>query len=426
MNAKQMGSSMLSILFIIAVAFTPISYVINPYLFVLMIYIGGFLLIGRTEGEGNKFLILLLYTTLFSGVSILGFRPYDIVILFGLLFHMLRKKEAKLPARIIPFILVVFAVLIINFYSESLMEAIRYIMCIIVFFEAMNDDYELDKINSEIITITLCNIFYAVIVFGLIYTRRFSNYTTPIINTNIYIYRIELRLNGFFSDPNKYMAFCFALLFLTEGFLPKTRKRAFTVLLICIASLMALSRTAMIVIFVFALLRIANIIKKRSKALFFTLIFIVCILVIIVAVAPSVVNDLFDSLYVLSSRLMGRERQLQLSSTIQGDNRIRIWGMAYELIKEKPIIGHGWMSNEWLLPYPTHNTVFAILLDGGIVALIAYVIMFWPMYVNRRWDIVVSCIIVPSLMLDLQNYRMWFLIYGLMVGSKLYLNNELE
>ena len=139
MNSKQMGSSMLLIMFIIAVIFTPISYLINPYLFVLMIYIGGFLLIGRTEGEGNKFLILLLYTTLFSGVSILGFRPYDIVILFGLLFHILRKKEAKLPARIVPFVLVVFAVLIINFHSESLMEAIRYIMCIIVFFEAMNE-----------------------------------------------------------------------------------------------------------------------------------------------------------------------------------------------------------------------------------------------------------------------------------------------
>ena len=426
MKVKQVRPDSNMTLFCIVVILTPISYIINLHLFVILMYIGGILLAQRTEKTGNRFLLLMLYTTLFSGVSIAGFRPYDIIVLLQIISLIFTEKEIKMPIRIVPFLLVVLAGLLINYNSESLMEALRYIMCIIVIIKVRNDQFELDALNQEIIAIIICNIFYAIVVFGFIYSGRFMNYSSSIVNTNIYIYGKELRLNGFFSDPNKYMAFCFALLFIVGAFLKKSVKRTIMILMLILSSLIALSRTSLIVIFTFIVLRMANKIKKKSKSLFFALILSAIFIIIFVSLVPDEVNNFFNRIYVLSSRFMGRNRQLELSSSLQGDNRTRIWRMSLGLIKQRPIIGYGWLSNEWLLPYPTHNSIFALLLDGGLVALIAYCIMLWPMFSNKRWDLVISCIIVPSLMLDLQNYRIWFLIFGLLICPNLSVNNELE
>ena len=426
MKLKYAKLDLKIVLFILNMFFTPICYIVNPFLFVTSIFAGIFLLASRVAGGDNKFLIALLYAVLFSGVSIVGIRPYDVVIFIGMIVLLIKRRKIKISIRIIPFIIVVLFVLLIKFNTESMMEAIRYITCIMLFIEVINGDFNVTELSDEIIAIILANIYYAVSVFLFISKGQFVNYTSSIIGTNIYIYASELRLNGFFSDPNKYMAFCFGLLFIAEGYLVKSKKRRFITVLIIFSSLIALSRTALIVIFFFVSMKIALILKTKSKPLFLILLITVVILGGMAVVVPDIVNEFFNHLYVLSSRMMGRQRQLELSSTLQGDNRMRIWRIAFELIKEKPLVGHGWMSNEWLLPYPTHNTVLAILLDGGIIALLSYVIMFWPMYKCKRWDLVSSCIIVPSLMLDLQNYRMWFLIYGFIMCPRLIINQEIE
>ncbi|MEZ4741172.1 MAG: O-antigen ligase family protein [Bdellovibrionota bacterium] len=68
------------------------------------------------------------------------------------------------------------------------------------------------------------------------------------------------------------------------------------------------------------------------------------------------------------------------------DDRIAFWHAHYEIIKEKPILGHGiGLSKDYLLPYyeriglahfkriyPAHNMYIQILANGGIVALLFF------------------------------------------------------
>ena len=117
----------------------------------------------------------------------------------------------------------------------------------------------------------------------------------------------------------------------------------------------------------------------------------------------------------LSAKLLGREHTLKVNASFEDDNRMRIWMMAFNYIKQKPIIGYGWIANEQLLPYPTHNTLISLLLDGGLIVLMSYIYTFLPLFKNKRQDIVIPYIIVPLLLLDLGNYRLWYLLLGLVI-----------
>lgn len=415
-------------IFLATVGVTPICFMFNAYLFVAVIFVAGIALSMNVQGRGNKLIVLILYTTLFSGVSVAGFRPYDLIILPAAVYLVIKKRSISgIPIRLAPFFVVIIFGLFNNMSTDSLMEAIRYLTCIILFLEIRTERYDLTDCCSEMIAITISNMFYAVSVFMMISSGHFSNYTSGLVTSNVFKYSLtELRLNAFFSDPNKYMAFCFALIFIAMAFVEKGHKRNILIVLTSIASVITLSRTALIVIAVFIGLRILVILRKKTKVGFYAALFVMMTIALIAIFFPEWIDSVVNELYVMASRLMGRERQLELSSTVQGDNRTRIWKMAIDLIGDKPLLGHGWMSNEWLLPYPTHNTFLAILLDGGILALTAYIIMFVPMIKSKRWDLTLSCVLVPSAMLDLQNYRMWFLILGLLVCRNIRINDKYE
>lgn len=426
----QLDEKTFRYLFILIAAITPFCFKFSPVIFVFFIFLAAFFLSIKKKGFENRFALLLLYTVLFSGITIAFFRPYDIVIIGCLFFQIIKYKNnmLKIPVRIVPFACIVLVNLFIHFTSESAIEASRYILCIILFLEARRGTFDFNSFSREFLMIIACNIYFAISVF-LLWTFGFiDNYTTGLVTSNIYLYDslTEVRLNGFFSDPNKYMAFCFTLLFIAESYLKKGRERKIIVLLTIVASVISLSRTALIVIFVFLLLKILLVLKDRYKPLFvLSLIFLVACMIIALFFPERIIN-LVNYLYVQTSMLMGRDFQLTLSTTIQGDNRTRIWQMAIDLIKKNILFGYGWMSNEWLLPYPTHNTILAVLLDGGVIALFAYIVMVWPLIICKRWELVASLIVVPALMLDLQNYRVLFFLLGLIQCPSLLLNKQNE
>ena len=66
------------------------------------------------------------------------------------------------------------------------------------------------------------------------------------ISTNVYIYSDEVRLNGFFSDPNKYMTFCLALLFIIDVFVENPTYKRNGILILSIATVLSMSRTALL------------------------------------------------------------------------------------------------------------------------------------------------------------------------------------
>ncbi len=58
-------------------------------------------------------------------------------------------------------------------------------------------------------------------------------------------------------------------------------------------------------------------------------------------------------------------------------DRMRVWELVAEYISEKPWIGHGFHSNDWYEDnfnvMTTHNKIYSLLLDGGIVLLSIFV-----------------------------------------------------
>ena len=134
---------------------------------------------------------------------------------------------------------------------------------------------------------------------------------------------------------------------------------------------------------------------------------VLSILLIMSVVNPDILNGIIENIFTLSAKLLGREHTLKVNASFEDDNRMRIWMMAFNYIKQKPIIGYGWIANEQLLPYPTHNTLISLLLS--------YIYTFLPLFKNKRQDIVIPYIIVPLLLLDLGNYRLWYLLLGLVI-----------
>lgn len=416
----------------------PLVFMINIYLFVGLILLDFFLLTYGVTGFGNKTAVLFLSAVLFSGISIAGLKLYDWVIMFSAFtFFFIKKEKISMPVKLVPFLIIVFFNAIIHYTGSSvIMVSLRYVICIMLVVVVSKAEFNFDKISNEIILVALTNLYFAVSVFFFMNAGRIikrDNIVTLIsgsivqrihpddfVSVNLYVFSNEVRMNGFFSDPNKYMVFCFALLFVAEAFVISGRKKKTLCFLILISALLSLARTALIIIAAYFVLKFLYKIKEGYKRIFYISLCLCVSIMLFFVLMPDIINNAVNNMYVWSTEILGRTRALELSRTLQGDNRTRIWEMALSFIKEKPILGYGWLSNEYLLPYPTHNSVLELLLDGGAVTLVLYIYMFWPLIRYRRWDIVFSCYLVSSLMLDLASYRVWFFLLGLVLCKNIY------
>lgn len=97
--------------------------------------------------------------------------------------------------------------------TNEILEVVRYFVSILLIVVVLNTKPDMNLISESIIRICKVTLYNAIIVFAMIQLGRVHNYMSSFISTNVYIYSDEVRLNGFFSDPNKYMTFCLALLF---------------------------------------------------------------------------------------------------------------------------------------------------------------------------------------------------------------------
>ena len=292
---------------------------------------------------------------------------------------------------------------------------VRYIISIILVFNVINLEFNFDEIDNDIIHITLANMYNAIVVYILIGLGRVQNISTSIISTSTYIYKGEVRLNGFFTDPNKYMLYCMCLIFIAEIFISNKNKKNIIILLAMISAVISMSRTSLICFGVYFIIKIFKVLRKKSFALFYIGIGLSLIIAIILILNPGIINNLVENIFVNTAKLLGRQNTLKVNTSVENDNRVRIWTMAIQYIKNKPFIGYGWLANEYLLPYPTHNTILSLMLDGGILMLIAYLYAFIPLFRNKRLDVVVPYILIPLFLLDLGNYRLWYLLLGLII-----------
>lgn len=432
------------ILILFFIIITPFVFMINRYLFIGMIVLELILMTYKVIGFGNKLAILFLYAVIFSGISIAGLKIYDWIIFFAVcIFFLTKRGEISVPTRIIPFLLFVLLNAIIHYTGNAvIMESLRYVICILLIVITIKSEFNFGETLNELICIGLANLYFAVMIYIFMHAGKIIRQERVItlingdivqriqendfVSVELYVYSKETRLGGFFSDPNKYMVFCFALLVILEIFVPESKKKKILSSIVLISAIFSLSRTALIIVALYIALKILYRIKEKQKKTFYIIVCFSTFVAVILILMPEIINEIVNYLYVLSSEIMGRTRALELSTTLQGDNRTLIWQMALNYIWKRPLLGHGWLSNEYLLPYPTHNSVLELLLDGGLVALAVYVYMFWPLIRYKRWDIIFSCYLISSLMLDLASYRVWYFLLGLILCKNISYNAEMD
>lgn len=415
----------------------PFSYAISPYIALMLILLQSIVLVKLQSGYGNKFLIAFLNAMLFSCFSFLGLRLYDWIILISIVLLLVRSKLKIFVPRsaIAIFTIFVFNTIIHPIDSSTLLELERYTMSLMLMVIAVNMTFELDDMYDQMILMSFAALYNSVVVYFLIGLGKIQQLSSTFLSSNIYIYNqpnglsqtfmqaAETRMNGFFSDPNKYMVFCFALLILGELLLKKNDGLLLRVVII-MASIVSLSRTALLVVLLYVVLKHMYRMKKRTTSIFVVEVVAVGIIGLVVLLFPSALSDIVNNLYDGAARLLGRTKTLEANSSIGNDNRVIVWNLALENIKNSIIFGHGWMSYERLLPYPTHNTLIELMLDGGVITTISYILFFMPLYKLKQWYLTLSCYLVPVMLLGLADYRMWFLILGIVLRRRAILGKE--
>lgn len=396
---------------------TPFAFVINIYFFIILIIMQCLIILMSKKKYADKFLIILLNSLLYSGISILGLRLYDWIIIFVFIWLIIAQKgHVKIQFRFIGFLLgVVFVFIYHGMPSNEVLEVVRYLISVILVIIILNITPNLNNITEYIMRICLANLYNAIVICVLMTLGWIHNYTFSFFSTNIYIYSGELRMNGFFSDPNKYMTFALAMIVLVDIFVENVEYKRRIIVLLSLSAILSLSRTAILCLGIYYVLKLIRYLQVRDFRLFYITIVVLAILIVCLLFFPDMINTMLNNLFIFAANILGRQKTIEINATVQSDNRVIIWKMAREYIVRKPILGNGWMAYSELLPYPTHNTIISLLLDGGIVMLGIYIYTFWFLYTYKRYDVVIPCVIIPSLFLDLGNYRMWFLLLAMII-----------
>lgn len=415
----------------------PFSYIVSPYITAVLIMIQSWMLVKHQKELGNRVLIIFLNAVLFSCFTVLELRLYDWVIIGSILIVLVKKKmKIVVPVSVMAMMLFFFFNTFIHpVDSDTLLELERYLMSLLLVVLVVNLDFDLNKAYNQMIMLALASFYNAVIVYLLIGIGKIQQLSSLIVSSNIFIYNqasnvnqvmmqsSETRMNGFFSDPNKYMVFCFAFLIICDLLLKDGTGNMLRAI-IMMASVVSLSRTALMVLVAYIVLKHMYKMVKQSPSIFIVEVSVICVCLMVSLLIPNLISNFGNEIYDGTAKLLGRTKTLSINPSVGDDNRVIVWQLALESIKQSVIFGHGWMSYENLLPYPTHNTLIELMLDGGLVTTVPYLLFFMPMYKMKKWYLTLSCYLIPVMLLGLADYRLWFLILGIILNRRSTIDSE--
>lgn len=101
-----------------------------------------------------------------------------------------------------------------------------------------------------------------------------------------------------------------------------------------IGAVISMSRTSLICIAVYIFMKLLVKIKQKSYVLYYVSITVLSILLIMSVVNPDILNGIIENIFTLSAKLLGREHTLKVNASFEDDNRMRIWMMAFNYIKQ--------------------------------------------------------------------------------------------
>ena len=372
---------------------TPFAFMANPLLFVVCVTAQLVLQTLHGYRFSELFVVLLLNGFVYSSVSFAGLRFYDWIIIFSFAYVFINKRgHVAISVRLLIFITSVFLVFLFHgMKTNEILEVVRYFVSILLIVVVLNTKPDMNLISESIIRICKVTLYNAIIVFAMIQLGRVHNY----------------------------MTFCLALLFIIDVFVENPTYKRNGILILSIATVLSMSRTALLCLGLYFFVKLLLKLKEKSPVLFGCCIITFSVVCILLLATPDIINSIINELYTLAARVLGREHTLEINATMKDDNRVYVWGKAIQFISQKPFWGNGWLAYQSLLPYPTHNTIVSLLLDGGAFVLTAYLYTFGPLFSNKRFGATISCVILPMLLLDLGNYRVLFLLLALiMLPSK--------
>ena len=302
---------------------TPFAFMANPLLFVVCVTAQLVLQTLHGYRFSELFVVLLLNGFVYSSVSFAGLRFYDWIIIFSFVYVFInRRGYVAIPVRLLIFSTSIFLVFLFHgMETNEILEVVRYFVSILLIVVVLNTKPDMNLISESIIRICKVTLYNAIIVFAMIQLGRVHNYMSSFISTNVYIYSDEVRLNGFFSDPNKYMTFCLALLFIIDVFIENPTYKRNGILILSIATVLSMSRTALLCLGFYFFVKLLLKLKDKSPVLFGCCIITFSVVCILLLAAPDIINSIINELYTLAARVLGREHTLEINATMKDDNR---------------------------------------------------------------------------------------------------------
>jgi len=373
--------------------------------------------------RNDYFILIYLFAFMYFGVSVFGLKIYDIIFivfiglkLFSAKFYHNRIIDSLKGNRKYLYVFGIALLLRLVFPSEvplnlQVLELVRYLFCLLILIFIVPESIGLEKLYSSVTILSLLNILSGIVIF--IYHQKGligSEYTGFFLDVDLFDPAKESRLAGFFSDPNKYYLF-FSYLYLIVLYKVGQSKKSINLLLILtiVGLVISLSRIALLISVVYLLLLLfdGRVSSNGIKKLFYLSIISAVILFIITL--PLMIEH-YDQWVNDITVLLGREESLRYSPSLTESNRVKAWGLAIESIKESPFLGGGLGLWNSFFSMPPHNTFLSILLDIGIMGLLLFYLLFYPLWKQWFKPHVLVLLILPMLTLDLQNLRLLFVL----------------
>ncbi|MDI6496229.1 O-antigen ligase family protein [Leuconostoc lactis] len=409
----------------------PLLYSRGVAYFILgLIFSFGVIFLTPTNFEG--YLSRIFYWAFsFFGVSIFGMKLFDIVLLLGIVFILFKNKKLYFNTNII-FLLPFFLYIIVFWFVFGLfqnthyenpgatLELFRYLLALlaIVVFSQLKTNFS--KMIKWIDILAVGVIVQAIVMLRLV---GIQSYSSNILSVDLFSIdpmnpNSEVRISGFFSDPNKMMAFFSILLLIRIAYLLLSDKNSniwdYKSFIYILGTLISLSRTGVIIAALYTLLFCLGKIFKDNVKIDMVFIGISIGLGLILILLKDFILTKISLIFSEILSFFGRNRTAEIDSNVASDTRVLIWKQASNYIIQRPIFGNGLLSESYLLPIPTHNTFMQQLLDNGIVGTFLYFFSIFTLLMRQFGISLVFILIgIPMMFLDLGNFRIIFALIGI-------------
>lgn len=415
----------------------PILYSIGITYFIFGLVISiGVIFLSPTNLEG--YLSRTFYWSFsFFGVSIYGMKIFDFVLLIGIVLILIKNKKIYFNNNILlllPFFLyIVFFWFVFELFQirntnyddlGSTLELFRYVLAFIavVLFSQLKTNYL--GMKKWIDTFAIGVIMQAIVMLRTVGVQSYQSQSqSSILSVDLFSIdplnpNSEVRISGFFSDPNKMMAFFSILLLIRVAYILLNNKNGniwkYGSFIYILGILISLSRTGVIIAGAYTLVFLIGRIFKNNLKVDMIFIGVSVVSGIIVLLFKEMLITKVNSIFVEILSFFGRSRTAEIDSNVTSDTRVLIWKQAINYISQRPIFGNGLLSESYLLPIPTHNTLMQQLLDSGIIGTFLYFFSTFTLLM-RQFGISLVLILVgiPMIFLDLGNFRIIFVLIGI-------------